>query len=81
MTTKHHAKTTHKGDFKYPDAVKATAVSSAVPPPASNQFKGETVTVQRDAQAGDAGFVEGSDQVLVIFEDNTTRIVRRSEIS
>jgi hypothetical protein len=44
------------------------------------QYQKKNVVTIRDAVEGDEGFKAGADQVVVAFEDGTTKTVKRSEV-
>jgi hypothetical protein len=47
----------------------------------AQQYQGKNVRSVRDARAGDKGFVEHTDQVVVTLDDGTEKTVKRSEVT
>jgi hypothetical protein len=46
-----------------------------------HQYQGRNVRNLRDAQQGDKGFQEGTDQVVITLDDGTEKVVKRSEVT
>jgi hypothetical protein len=44
------------------------------------KYQSKNVTVLRDAKQGDAGFVAGSDQILIKLEDGSQKVVSRRDV-
>ena len=47
----------------------------------AQQYQGKNVTNQRNAQAGDAGYVANTDQVVITFDDGSVATVKRNEVT
>jgi hypothetical protein len=46
----------------------------------TKKYQGKTVRSSREAREGDQGFVKGTDQVTITFDDGTEKTVKRSEV-
>lgn len=47
----------------------------------AKQYQGKNVRNVRDARAGDAGFQQGGDQVVVTLDDGTEKVVKRTDVT
>lgn len=47
----------------------------------AHQYQGKNVDIVRVAQEGDAGWVKGTDQVVIKLDDGSEKTVKRSEVS
>lgn len=43
-------------------------------------YQGKNVKSQREAHAGDPGFVQNTDQIIITLDDGTEKTVKRSEV-
>ena len=44
-------------------------------------YQGQKIVSVREPKAGDLGFVAGTDQVVITFEDTTHKVVKRDEVT